>query len=126
MANFKDVSDETKQIKEGSRFTTIFSAERVFRVGAVQALGIIFTTFVAGFAGSLVVRFNTAVSLPGRVDANEKDITILKANDLEDAKIYVNQQVYLSDINAIKQSVAGIKESVDALVKLHLNNLSIK
>ena len=81
----KHISHETKEISEGGRFTTIFSAERVFRVGFVQAAGIIFTTFVAGFAGSLIVRFNTAVSLPGRVSAVEVIATGL-SKDFADAK----------------------------------------
>lgn len=74
----KHLSNETKEISEGGRFVTLFSAERIFRVGALQAAGIIFTTFVAGFAGSLVIRFNTAVSLPGRVSAIEDTISVTK------------------------------------------------
>jgi hypothetical protein len=70
----KHTSHETEEIQEGGRFTTKFSADRVVRIGIWKAAGIVFTTFVAGFGGSLFVRFNTAISLPGRVDAIEEDV----------------------------------------------------
>lgn len=76
----KDISNETKEIQEGGRFTTQFSADRVVRIGIWKAGGIVFTTFVAGFAGSLFIRFNTAVSLPGRVDAIEENITSIQTS----------------------------------------------
>jgi len=124
MSSLKNLSDETKGIQEGSRFITLFSAERVFRVGALQAVGIIFSTFVVAFAGSLLVRFNTAVSLPGIVEANTKAINVLQVKQDNLTNEYVSKSQHIYDVEAIKSSVADLKKSVDQLVQLHLNNLS--
>lgn len=126
MTNTTVISNEIKDEREGSRSTTIFSAERIFRVGALQAFGIIFTTFVAGFAGSLLVRFNTALSLPGRVDANEKAINVLQVKQDNDVNKFVSQQQHAYDVELIKSSISDMKKSVDQLVNLHLNNLQMK
>lgn len=117
MENRKLPPYESKEKKSDSRPTTIFSAERVFRVGAVQAVGIVFTTFVTGFAGSLLVRFNTAVSLPGRVDAHEEAIISVKKSQ----ENFVNKDVYKSDIDSIKQTVRDLKGSIDQLISLQLS-----
>lgn len=75
------LSNETyRQSKSGDLIK-----EKVLRIGLWQAVGIITSTFLAGVGGSLFVRFNVALSLPGRVSAVEtttsssaKDIAWIK------------------------------------------------
>lgn len=118
----KEISNETKEIKQASSFTTKFVAERWVHIKAWQALVwgfcIVAGAFLAGFGGSLFVRFNLSLSLPGRVDAIEKELTEVQTKfmplDLSTEKWKTNESNHVT----IEKKLDNIETKIDNIRNL--------
>lgn len=120
----KNTSNETKEINEAGRFTTKFVAERWVHIRAWQALSWVFIVctgaFLAGMGGSTYIKFNTALSLPGRVAAIEKELMTTQTKymplDLSLEKWKQNDDSHNSLIKKLDQIDAKM-DSIRNLIK---------
>lgn len=53
---------------------------KVLEISIWKGLAIVASTFLAGLGGSLFIKFNLALSLPGRVDAIEKEVAVMQTS----------------------------------------------
>lgn len=117
-----NLSDETKGIKEASRFTTKFTAERWVHISLGKAIAwgavVVAGAFLAGFGGSLFVRFNLSLSVPGRVDALEEQVNEIQTKfmplDLSSEKWKQNEQNHIE----VSKKLDQIENKIDNIRNL--------